>query len=157
MRAQLLKQAAWVGFSVVMMTALARVEAFSPVGLDGGFRLAGGCVGASTDEDLSFDNLDVVDASLKGKMAVLRVGSEVGENKLLTVFAGLKNKTGHHLDLEIETIYKDQYGNALNQGSWIAFSLAAHEEREYHSSSISVAATDFLVRVRRAVPTTAHN
>ena len=101
----------------------------------------------------TFDNIDIVDEALVGKVAVLRVGSEVGENKLLSVFAGLKNKTAHGLNLEVQTIYKDEFGNALNSGSWIPFTLKAHEEKEYHSASISMQAVDFIVRVRRTAAT----
>jgi hypothetical protein len=103
-----------------------------------------------SSKDSTFDNLDVVDQALIGKLAVLRVGSEVGENKLLSVFAGMKNKTARVLNLEVQTIYKDEFGNALNSGSWIPFTLKPHEEKEYHSASISMQAVDFLVRVRRA-------
>ena len=105
---------------------------------------------ATAAADLTFDNVDVIDTSLGGKLAVLRVGSDVGVNKLLSIFVGLRNKTGHALNLEIQTIYKDTYGNALNSGSWISFTMKAHEEKEYHSSAISEQATDFLVRVRTA-------
>lgn len=137
MRAKSIKQAGWVGLFLIVMALL---------GAGGGHAVA------SANEDLTFDNLDVIDTSLSGKLAVLRVGSDIGVNKLLTVFAGLRNKTGHVLNLEIQTIYKDTYGNALNSGSWIAFSLKAHEDKEYHSSAISEQATDFLVRVRTASP-----
>jgi len=113
------------------------------------FVLAGKAAGSSK-EDSSFDNLDLIDPSLIGKVGVLRVGSELGENKLLSVFAGLKNKTGHRIELEVQTIYKDEFNNALNSGSWIPFTLLAHEEKEYHSASISTQAVDFLIRVRRA-------
>jgi hypothetical protein len=110
----------------------------------------------SSDLDSSFDNLDVIDPSLMGKIAVLRVGSEVGENNLLAIFAGMKNKTSHRLNLEVQTIYKDKDGNALNSGSWIPFALEPHEEKEYHSASISEDAVDFLVRVRRAANVPIH-
>jgi hypothetical protein len=103
-----------------------------------------------TDEGSSFDNLDVIDSSLNAKLAVLRVGSDPSANNLLSVFAGLKNKTAHRLALEVETIYKDKEGNALNAGSWIAFTLKPHEEQEYRSTAISEDAVDFLIRVRRA-------
>ena len=105
--------------------------------------------GEGTDLGSSFDNLDVADASLNGKVTVLRVGSEVGQNNLLTVFAGLKNMTAQRLALEAQTIYKDKTGNALNAGSWIAVTLKPHEEREYRSASISEDAVDFLIRIRR--------
>jgi hypothetical protein len=111
-------------------------------------------VGGGSDADSSFDNLDVMDDSLKGKLAVVRVGSEPSANNLLSVFAGLKNKTARRLSLEVQTIYKDQEGNALNAGSWIPMTLKPHEEREYRSTSITEAAVDFLIRVRRA-PVTA--
>jgi hypothetical protein len=102
------------------------------------------------DAGSNFDNLDVVDASLNGKVAILRVGSQLGDNNLLAVFAGLKNRTAHRLALEVETIYKDKDGNALNAGSWIPMTLKPYEERQYRSASISEEAVDYLVRVRRA-------
>ena len=128
------RQAGWVGLCFLLVSV---------------FVMSSPAVGSSP-EDSSFDNLDLVDPSLVGKVGILRVGSEVGENKLLSVFAGLKNKTGHRIDLEIQTIYKDEFGNALNSGSWIPFTLPAHQEKEYHSASITTQAVDFLVRVRRA-------
>jgi hypothetical protein len=107
---------------------------------------------AETDADSgsSFDNLDVVDVGLKGKLAVMRVGSEPSPNNLLSVFAGLRNRSAHQLNLEVQTIYRDKMGNDLNAGSWIPFSLSAHEEKEYRSTSITDEAVDFLIRVRRA-------
>jgi hypothetical protein len=104
----------------------------------------------AADTGSGFDNCDIADASLNGKLTVMRVGSETGENNLLSVFAGVKNKTGHRLDLEMETIYKDKDDNPLNAGSWIPFTLPPRGEKEYRSASISEAATDFLIRVRRA-------
>ena len=138
MRAITIRQPGWPGLCLLIVAICA---------------LGGRAMGSS--KDTSFDNIDIVDDTLDGKVAVLRVGSEVGENKLLSVFAGLKNKTAHKLDLEIQTIYKDEFGNALNSGSWIPFTLKAHEEKEYHSTSISMQAVDFLVRVRHAAPTPA--
>ena len=117
-----------------------------------GILVGGASASRGSDNDASFDNLDIIDTSLIGKVAILRVGSEVGTNNLLTVFAGLKNKTSRRLALEVETIYKDKDGNAINAGSWIPMTLSAHQESEYHSSSISEQAVDFLVRVRRAPP-----
>lgn len=105
---------------------------------------------AGMDAGSDFDNIDFVDASLNGKLTVLRVGSQPSPNGLLSIFAGLKNKTARQLDLELQTIYKDQEGNQLNEGSWIPFTLKPHEEKEYHSTSISSLSVDFLVRVRRA-------
>ncbi len=137
-RAITIRQAGWMAL-LLLFVSVAVIE--------------GNALG-STPEDASFDNLDIVDPSLIGKVGILRVGSEVGENRLLSVFAGLKNKTGHRIDLEVQTIYKDEFGNALNSGSWIPFTLLAHEEKEYHSASITVQAVDFLVRVRRAAPST---
>jgi hypothetical protein len=135
MRANSIKQAGWI--SLLVLLAMMTLSASRTL---------------AADADLTFDNVDVIDTSLSGKLAVLRVGSDVGVNKLLTIFTGLRNKTGHALNLEIQTIYKDTYGNALNSGSWIPFTLKAHEEKEYHSSAISEQATDFLVRVRTAPP-----
>jgi hypothetical protein len=105
---------------------------------------------ASTDAGSGFDNLEVIDAAALGsKLKVLRVGSSLAENNLLSVFAGLQNKTGKRLTLEVETIYKDKAGNELNTGSWIRLTLQPHEESDYRSSAISESATDFLIRIRR--------
>jgi hypothetical protein len=143
MRANLIKQAGWMSPRLlgVLLLALMTLGTIS--------------ARAAADEDSTFDNVDVVDASLKGKLAVLRTGGEMGPTKLLSIFVALRNKTGHPLELEIETIYKDGYGNALNSGSWISFTLKPHEDKEYHSTSISELATadsEYLVRVRAAQP-----
>ncbi len=111
------------------------------------------------DTGSHFDNIDIVDATLAGKVSVTRVGSEPSPNNLLSVFAGLKNKTSHRLDLEVETIYQDVSGNSLNAGSWIHLSLMPYEEKEYRSTSISepfdpdAMTAHFLIRVRRASKT----
>ena len=135
MRANFIKQAGWMSLLLLALLGITR---------------------AASNGDGGFDNVDIIDDGLNGKLTVLRVGSDIGTNKLLTIFVGLKNKTGHSIDLEIETIYKDTFGNALNSGSWISFTLKAHEEKEYHSSAISEQATDFLVRVRHGAPVESH-
>lgn len=159
MRALKLKPAKWVGLFTLMVSGCAGADPqTSAVPSQNAPPANSENAGEATDADSNFDNLDIVDAGLKGKLTVLRVGSEVGENKLLSVFAGLKNKTTHRLNLEVETIYKDTAGNALNTGSWIPMTLDPHEEKEYRSSAISEQAVDFLVRVRRAqtTPTSSH-
>jgi hypothetical protein len=105
---------------------------------------------AVADPGSGFDNIEVVGDALKTKLAILRVGSQPTANNLLSVFAGLKNKTSRTLALEVQTIYKDKTGASLNDGSWIPVTLKPHEETDYHSASISPDAVDFLVRVRRA-------
>ena len=105
-----------------------------------------------TADNSGFDNLEVMDPSLNAKLGIQRVGSEPDASNLLSVFVGLKNKTAHPLDLEMETLYKDKAGNALNTGSWIPMTLKPHEETVYRSASISEAATDFFVRVRPTPP-----
>ena len=129
-------------------TAKTQPVVASDSGADEASRAGNGSAGEAAGS--GFDNIEVADAGLNGKVAVLRVGSEVAENNLLSVFAGLKNRTGQRLVLEVETIYKDKAGNVLNAGSWIAVTLKPHEEREYRSASISEEAVDFLIRVRRA-------
>lgn len=140
MRAVRLGPARWVGLCVLLIS----------VNVSGNLLTSDASADEATDAGSNFDNLDVVDASLNGKVAILRVGSQLGDNNLLTVFAGLKNRTTHRLALEVETIYKDKDGNALNAGSWIPMTLKPYEERQYRSTSISEEAVDYLVRVRRA-------
>jgi len=158
MRAFELNPAKWAALCVLLVSDWAGANPQpSPMPAQNSLPANNAHAGRGADADSSFDNLDVVDDSLKGKLAVLRVGSEPSANNLLSVFAGLKNKTVRRLNLEVQTIYKDQEGNALNAGSWIPMTLKPHEEREYRSTSITEEAVDFLIRVRRApVAASAH-
>jgi hypothetical protein len=106
----------------------------------------------SSDIATAFDNVELVNPSLAGKLIILRVGSNRTEINLLSVFVGLKNKTAHVLQIEVQTIYKDKSGQALTEGTgnWIQMKLKPHEEVQYRSVAISEDATDFLVRIRRA-------
>ena len=149
MRALALRTAKWAAAWALIVCGCARGN---PSPAPDPLSASGGNAVQSSDTDSSFDNLDIVDPRLNGKLAILRVGSEVGANNLLSVFAGLRNKTARRLALEVQTIYKDKDGNAINSGSWISFVLKPHEEKEYRSASISEEAVDFLVRVRRAPP-----
>ena len=99
-----------------------------------------------------FDNLEIAPATLKDKLSILRVGSDRTDENLLTVFAGLKNKSGHSLQLEVQTIYKDKSDRALTNGSrsWVPITLKAHGQTQYRSVAISEDASDYLVRIRPA-------
>jgi len=169
MRVRRLKQAGWAGLCALIVAGCANTNpSSSPAQVTTATTLVAKPVVTSNpgaaaavrspnegadkvpDGGSSFDNLDIVDAGLNGKVAILRVGSELAENNLLTVFAGLKNNTAHRLTVEVETIYTDQAGNALNAGSWIPVTLKPNEDKDYRSSAISEQAVDFLIRVRRA-------
>jgi hypothetical protein len=106
----------------------------------------------STATSYDFDNLEVISPDLKGQLAVLRVGSERTDSNLLTVFTGLKNRSGHSLPIEVQTVYRDKDDNSLSDGraSWIPMTLKPHEETQYRSVALSEDATDFMVRIRRA-------
>jgi hypothetical protein len=98
----------------------------------------------------SFDNVEVVDESLSGQLDVVRAGSQPTESNTLSVFVGLHNRTKEKLFLQVQTIYKDSSGNALNTGSWVPMTLKPKQEIEYRSVSLSDEATDFVVRIRFA-------
>ena len=110
----------------------------------------------SPDDISDFDNLEL-NAALKNKLAVLRVGSGLTESHLLSVFAGVKNKSTRPLTIEVQTIYRDKDGHQLTDGrsSWIPITLRPHQETQYRSMAISEQASDFLVRIRNAAPTPA--
>jgi hypothetical protein len=147
----MLKQAKWAGLCALIVSGCASADPQpSPTPMQDTHPASSENAGDGADTGSGFDNLEIVDAGLNGKVAILRVGSDPSANSLLSVFAGLKNKTAHRLALEVETIYKDKEGNALNAGSWIPVTLKPHEEREYRSASISEQAVDFLIRVRLA-------
>ena len=156
MRTLKLKRAGWIGLCALVVIGVAKAdpEMDSP----GSVAAAASGPNGGNDSDSDFNNLEVVDAALNTKISLLRIGSRRGSNNLLSVFAGLKNNTGHHLTLEIETIYKDKAGNELNTGSWITLKLSPHGETDYRSASISEDAAHFLIRVRRppAVTASAH-
>jgi hypothetical protein len=146
MNAATAKQVAIIGIAALLLLGPASADpsddlAGPPGGPNGG---------PTTDKDSDFNNIEIVDAALESKLELVRVGSNRGANNLLGVFAGIRNKTARRLELEIETIYKDQAGNELNTGSWIPVTLPPHEQQDYRSSAISEAAVDFLIRVRRA-------
>jgi len=105
--------------------------------------------GEIADSNFAFDNLEVLDDGLQGRLDVLRVGSGRTSTDLLSVYAGLKNRTARPLKIEVQTIYKDKSGNRLNgKGSWIPLTLKPHQQMEYCSASISEEAVDFVVRIR---------
>lgn len=106
---------------------------------------------ADTDSEAGFDNVDVLDTALNGKLSVVRVGSQRTNTNLLSIFASLKNLTDHALTIQAQTLYKDGDGNWLDGGKagWLTLQLKPHEELEYRSASLSDEAQDFLVRVRR--------
>ena len=163
MRAPIFKQAGWAGLCALILSGCSSTNSStsmplppppplppSPAPVQNPPPASNESVDEGTDAGSGFDNLEIVGAGLNGKLAILRVGSDPSANNLLSVFAGLKNKTTHRLALEMETIYKDKVGDALNAGSWIPVTLKPHEEQEYRSTSISVDGADFLIRVRRA-------
>ncbi len=106
--------------------------------------------GTEVDQHDLRDNLDIVDDVLKPKLDLTRIDASRSRTNLLVVTLALSNKTGRKVDLEVETVYRDKGGNELNTGSWIPFTLQPHGDLNYRSSSISEAAVDFLIRVRKA-------
>ena len=108
--------------------------------------------GPDTDASSDFDNLEIAPATLKDKLTVMRVGSDRTEDNLLTVFAGLKNKSSHSLQLEVQTIYKDKADHSLTSGtrSWVPITLKPHGQTQYRSVAISQDAADYMVRIRPA-------
>jgi hypothetical protein len=113
--------------------------------------------GAASEASSDFDNLEIVGGNLRDKLAVLRVGSDRSESNLLSVFAGVKNKTSQRLELEMQTVYRDKEGRPLGDGrsSWVPITLKPHEATQYRSVALSEDATDFLVRIRHASPPSA--
>jgi hypothetical protein len=130
----------------------AAVANYTPPQKRGLSKLTTGQPIGATDPSLSFDNLEILTTGLTSQLAVLRVGSNVTDAHLLSVFAGVKNKTPHPLEIEMQTVYIDASGNPLSEGkgSWVPIHLKPHEETQYRSVAISEAAADFTVRIRHA-------
>ena len=110
-----------------------------------------GAVKISSSAEAGFDNVDVLDRELDGKLSVVSVGSDRTKTNLLSVFTSLKNLTASPLKIEAQTLYKDANGDWLDGGkaNWISLTLKSNEELEYRSASLSEEAQDFLVRIRR--------
>jgi hypothetical protein len=106
---------------------------------------------ADVDSEAGFDNVQMIDSTLEGRISVTRVGSQRTNTNLLSIFADLKNLTGHTVGIQAQTLYKDGDGNWLDGGraGWLPLELKPHEEFEYRSASLSEQAQDFLVRVRQ--------
>ena len=106
---------------------------------------------ADADMEAGFDNVQLMDPGLDGRISITRVGSERTNTNLLSIFADLKNLTGHSLAVEAQTLYKDSDGNWIDGGraGWVPLELKPHEEFEYRSASLSEGAEDFLVRIRQ--------
>src|ERR1700679_539212 len=56
------------------------------------------------------NNIDIVDDVLKPKLDLVHVEAQRGRNNLLVVTLSLSNKTGHKVDVEMETVYRDKSG-----------------------------------------------
>jgi hypothetical protein len=106
---------------------------------------------SDADSEAGFDNVQLTDSTLEARISVTRVGSQRTNTNLLSIFADLKNLTGHTVAIETQTLYKDGDGNWLDGGraGWLPLELKPHEEFEYRSASLSDQARDFLVRVRQ--------
>jgi hypothetical protein len=106
------------------------------------------------DTASGFDNVDLLDDGLTGKLSVVLVNSDRSDENLLSILAALKNLTGRTLKLEAQTVYRDANGNWMNGGhaGWISLDLKPHGQLNYRSESLSVDAKDFLVRIRVAGP-----
>lgn len=97
----------------------------------------------------------VTSSALKGRLAVLRIRSNRNDSNLLTVSAGLKNRSSHSLPLQVATVFKDKDGQPLSDSqNWEEITLKPHEVTQYHSVATTEDASDYLVRVR-ALPTSA--
>jgi hypothetical protein len=140
-----------MGLSLVLLTGAVKAD---PSLLDSPGSTAAAAAGHANGGDIGYDfsKVEMLDESLKPRLVLLRIGAQRTTSNLLAVFAGMRNATSRKLAFEIETIYRDKDGNALNKGSWIRLSLKPQEEIDYKSASLSEDAVDFTIRVRR-VPT----
>jgi hypothetical protein len=109
---------------------------------------------APADTSSGFENVDLLDGTLTGKLGVIDVGSNRSTDNLLNVCATLKNITGHTLKIEAQTLYRDASGNWINGGraGWITLEIKPRGELAYRSASLTDEAQDYLVRVRLRKP-----
>jgi len=97
----------------------------------------------------STHRVEVVSSSLHGKLTVSRINSSRATG-LLAVSAEMRNRTSHRLEIQVQTVFKDQTGLALTnqEGSWETVTMKAHQETPYQATASSAQAAEFLIRLR---------
>jgi hypothetical protein len=95
----------------------------------------------------------LLDEDMEDNIAVDQVRFGRTSNNLLAVQANIRNRTDHDISIQVQTLYRDQFGNALyfNPGDetpWMNMVVTANSTTPYRSQSLSAAAQNFTVRIR---------
>lgn len=95
----------------------------------------------------------LLDEDMSDNIAVDQIRSGRTSNHLLAVQANIRNRTDHDISIQVQTLYKDQYGNALyfNPGDetpWMTMVVTANSTTPYRSQSLSAQAAQFTIRIR---------
>lgn len=107
----------------------------------------------STTPEASGAKVVLLDEGLRDMLAVDKVRSGLSGNKLLVVEADLRNRTGRDLEVQVQTLYRDENGNPLyyqngNETAWTSFVISASSTTPYRSQALSPLAKQFTIRIR---------
>ncbi len=95
----------------------------------------------------------LLDEDMSDNIAVDQVRSGHTSNKLMAVQASIRNRTDHDISIQVQTLYRDQFGNALyftpgEETPWMNMVITANSTSPYRSQSLSPAAQQFTIRIR---------
>lgn len=95
----------------------------------------------------------LLDEDMSDDIAVDQIRSGRTSNNLLAVEANIRNRTEHDISIQVQTLYRDQHGNALyfNAGEetpWTVLVITANSTTPYRSQSLSPQAAQSTIRMR---------
>lgn len=95
----------------------------------------------------------LLDEDMSDDIAVDQIRTGRTSNNLLAVEANIRNRTEHDISIQVQTLYRDQHGNALyftagEETPWMTMVLTANSTTPYRSQSLSPVATQSTIRMR---------
>lgn len=95
----------------------------------------------------------LLDEDMSDDIAVDQIRTGRTSNNLYAVEANIRNRTDHDLSVQVQTLYRDQNGNALyfsagEETPWTTVVITANSTTPYRSQSLSAHATQSTIRLR---------
>ncbi len=95
----------------------------------------------------------LLDEDMDDDIAVDQIRSGRTSNNLFAVQANIRNRTDHDISVQVQTLYRDQHGNALyfsagEETPWTTMVITANSTTPYRSQSLTPQATQSTIRIR---------
>lgn len=95
----------------------------------------------------------LLDRDLSDDIAVDLIRTGPNQNHYLTVQANLRNRTGHDMELQVQSLFYDAKGSILNSSlgnetAWTTLVLTANQTVSYRAQALTTDGDRFTVRVR---------